>query len=414
MSDYRNVFSLIAAVAIMQLSAGILGIVTPLGLEQLGVSLPMVGFVAAIHAAGFMAGAACAPRALGLFGNIRVFSAAAALTCAGVLMMDLFMDPVGWTAIRLVQGASFALMFASAEAWLSDAVPAKNRGGVTGFYHVCAKAALLTGPFFASGHGALESQAYVWCGLFFALALVPICLTRRGQPAPPDNVPLPFSRLFKLAPAAVVAAFIAGVVNTGTLALLPIYAAGIAPNLATGTEAAAYAGAAAWLGGLISQWPAGRISDRVDRRLVVAIMALVSAAAALLLALTTGRTPLWTSLVLLSIWGAGSLSFYGVAIAHAIDRAASGQMARVMSGLLFVWAAGSVVGPPLSGFAMRAGFGNGGLFALAALMSLVLAILMGFRKLLRDEPPQAAQEPWEMAQPTSIAGADFDPRGEPG
>ncbi|MCH2458510.1 MAG: hypothetical protein MK186_10720, partial [Henriciella sp.] len=80
MSAYRNVWALIASAAFLQLGGGILGVVTPLGLETLGVSPGLIGAIAAVYALGFMVGAYTASNAVILFGNIRVFSAAAA-TC---------------------------------------------------------------------------------------------------------------------------------------------------------------------------------------------------------------------------------------------------------------------------------------------------------------------------------------------
>ncbi len=413
MADYRNVWALILAVALLQLAGGALGVVTPLGLEALGVSPLPIGLIAALHAAGFMVGAATAPNLIVGVGNIRVFAAAAAATAAGALAMQLAQDPWAWTLIRFVQGVSFAWMFASAESWLTAATPAESRGGVTGVYHVAAKAALVIGPFFAAGLGPLAPQPYIWCGVFLALALMPVCLTRRNQPPPPSADPLPLMALARLAPAAVAGAFLAGVVNTGTLALLPVFAVILSPDLERGaTEAGALAMAAAWIGGLASQWPAGRISDRVDRRRVVAVMAAAAAIAALGVGMLAGRAPFAVILGLLAVWGAGSLSFYGVCIAHAADRSTPDQIARVMSGLLFVWAAGSVAGPPLSGFAMRIGLGPGGLFVWAAALTVLLAVLMLVRRQARAPAEEGAREAWLFTQPTSVPGVSNDPRSD--
>lgn len=412
MADYRNVWVLIAAAAFLQLGGGILGVVTPLGLETLGVSPALIGAVAAGNAVGFMAGAWTSSNAIILFGNIRVFSAAAAVSAASVLVMQLALDPWGWTAVRIVQGAAFAWMFSSIESWLGATVSAKSRGSVSGFYHLIAKAALIIGPFFVAGLAPLDFRPYLWCAIFLCLSLLPVCLTRRGEPPAPGTEPFPLSRLFDMAPAAVIAVFLAGVINSGTMALLPIYAGLALPEAVGGaTGAAALAAAAAWIGGLISQWPAGRISDHIDRRLVIAVMATIAGAAALVLGLFPGL-PRDYILVALAIWGAGSLSFYGIGVAHAIDRAETGQIARVMSGLLFVWAVGSVIGPPLSGFAFRLPFTDGGLFLLAAILSGLLIFSMLWRRASRKETPSEVQEPWNITLPTMATTGEIDPRAE--
>ena len=410
MADYRNVWALIAAAAFLQLGVGILGVVTPLGLETLGVSPSLIGAIAAGHAVGFMAGAWTSSSAIILFGNIRVFSAAAAVCGASVLAMQLALDPIGWTVMRVIQGAAFAWMFSSIESWLGATVSAKSRGSVSGFYHLIAKVALVLGPFFVAGLAPIDFRPYLWCGIFLVLSLLPICLTRRGEPPAPTTETFPLRRLFRLAPAAVISVFLAGVINSGTMALLPIYAGVAMPDVAGGaTGAAALAAAACWVGGLISQWPAGRISDYVDRRLVIAVMGGISGAAALVLGLFP-ELPANYIMIALAVWGAGSLSFYGIGVAHAIDWAETHQIARVMAGLLFVWALGSVIGPPLSGLAFSLPLAGGGLFLLAAILSGLLVLAMLWRQAVKADPPAEAQEPWKITLPSTAATAEIDPR----
>lgn len=413
MADYRNVWALILAVGLLQVAGGLLGVVTPLGLEALGLRPRAIGAIAALFAAGFMVGALTAPRAIHDFGNIRIFSASAAVCAAGTLLMYLGSDPWVWTAVRLAQGIALAWMFASAESWMSVATPAKARGGVLGFYHVIAKAALLVGPFLIGGAAVLSASPYIWGALFFCLCLIPVCLTRRVEPPRHGGNSMGPRRMLKLAPAAVAAVFFAGVINTGALALLPLYAqrSGLPESLGQSeTGAAALAMAAAWLGGLISQWPLGRLSDRVDRRVVVAAMGIASGVSALALGLMGNVMAPWVMLTLLGLWGAGSLSFYGIAVAHGVDRTQPEEISSLMSGLLFVWAIGSVIGPPVAGAAMHPAIGPGGLFLFVAISTALLVVSMLVRRVGRPPAPKADRENWGITQPTAVTGVEIDPR----
>ena len=408
MSDTRNVFVLILSVMIVQIAGGLLSMLTPLGLEAMGTGPQTIGVIAGFNAAGYMIGAWSAPRMLGAVGNIRLFAAASALNAVAVLSLSLWHDAGFWAVARLVQGISFAYMFTSIESWMGEAVPDKSRGNVMGIYHTGAKLSLMIGPFFVAGMSPLDSRAYVWAALFLTLALVPVCLTRQKEPLPPDRKSMPVAELFRIAPAAVIGVFLAGVINTGTLALLPIYFEGF--KLAGGgTAAAAIAGAAAWLGGLVLQWPAGVLSDRIERRLVIAGMCTMSGIAALMIAIFGVALGEIGVIAVLTIWGAGALSFYGLCVAHAIDRTPRGRVPQVMSGLLFVWAAGSIVGPLMSGTAMRMA-DRIGLFGLAGVLLLVLAGLMVLRVRQRAAPTEAQQEEWSPITPTSLASVELDPR----
>lgn len=411
MTDTRNVFALILAVMILQMAGGLTGVLTPLGLEAMQVGAVEIGLVAALHAAGFMAGSWVSPRVLAAVGNIRLFAAAAAVTAAGFLSLSLLHIPVFWALVRVVQGASFAFMFTSVESWLGEAVPAKSRGNVMGVYHTAAKVSLMLGPFFVAGLSPLDSRAYVWAGLFLALAIVPVCLTRLEQPAAPDRKAMPLSQLFAIAPAAVVGVAGAGVINTGTLALLPVYFQTFEVG-GGGTAAAAIGAAAAWVGGLILQWPSGRVSDFIDRRLVVAGLTAVSGGAAILIAVFGGLLGEGAIMGLLAIWGAGALCFYGICVSHAIDRTPPGQVPQVMSGLLFVWAGGSIVGPLISGAAMTA-MGGFGLFGLAGVSLGLLALYMLVRSRMRAPPEPLPAGERAPILPSPLASPKIVPRELP-
>ena len=408
MNETRNALTIILAVMILQVAGGLMNVLTPLGLEALQVAPQNIGFIAALHATGFMVGAWTAPNALAQFGNIRLFAAAAAVTSVGALALSLWHAPLFWALIRIVQGIGFAYMLTSLESWLGEAVPERSRGNVMGIYHTGAKLSLMIGPFFVAGLSPLDSRAYSWAALFCSLALVPLCLTQQTQPAPPSRETMPLGKLYVLAPAAFVGALFAGIINTGTTALLPLYFEGFSIG-GGGTGAAAIAVACAWFGGLVLQWPAGRLSDRIERRHVISGMCAMSAIAAVLIATLGAATGELTVLVLVGVWGAGSLSFYGLCVAHAIDRTPEGKIPQVMSGLLFVWAGGSIIGPVVSGFAMRLA-DRTGLFGLAGVLLLVLAALMVWRVRRRAVTEDEKQSGWSPILPTPLASVELDPR----
>ncbi|MEM8617157.1 MAG: MFS transporter [Pseudomonadota bacterium] len=412
MQDYRNVLALIIAVTILQLAGGILGVMTPLGLDALGAGTASVGLIAALHSIGFMVGAWFSPALIRTFGNIRVHAAGGAVMTMSFLMMFLEQSIWAWSVIRLLQGAAIALMFSSVEAWLGAAMPAEKRGSISGFYHLMAKVALIAGPFVIFGMSVTSPEPYMIGAIFLALAMMPITLTRREQPPMPDREPLSLVALFKMAPSGVFACFMAGVLNTGTLALLPVYAVEKMDSISSSvTVLGALAAGAAWTGWLISQWPAGKVSDAFDRRVVIAVMVLAAGMAAIALGLFTGLPDI-ALLILIGIWGAGSLSFYGVAVAHILDWAPAGKMAQAMSGVLFVWAFGSVLGPLLAGLSMRTAYGAPGLFVLTAIFSFLLVVSMLIRRAAREEPPEALQEPWSPTTPLLAAQGEIDPRLE--
>jgi MFS family permease len=400
MTGYRNVITLILAICLMQAAASFLGVITPVGLTELKAGETLTGLIGAVYSAGFMAGAWGGPALLGRYGTIRLYATAAAITAVCALAMGMVPGIAAWGAARVIQGIGFGLLFASAESWLGQAVPKDRRGDMMGFYYFLSRIAGLLAPFLAFGLSALDPRGLSWVSILLCLSLATLCLTRQEEPAPPAREVMRPVELFRLAPSAVTGCFLAGLLNTGTQALLPTWTSTFAIG-GGGTSAAALAAAAAAAGALLVQWPAGRMSDRVERRLVVAGLSLFSGAAALALAAGATRFSEPVVLALLCLWGAGAFAFYGVCAAHAIDRAGPGRIPQVMSGILFVWAAGSVAGPAMSGVAMSLG-GPQALFGLAAAGLFLLAGIMLVRSRVRPPPETVAPEGFMPADATSV------------
>jgi MFS family permease len=232
-----------------------------------------------------------------------------------------------------------------------------------------------------------------------ALSMVPICFTAAEQPDPPKAQPLALVEQFATAPAAVIGSFGAGLVNGGVLALAPLYAA-----QHYGPQAAAEFYSAAFTGSLLLQWPAGRLSDRVDRRLVIAGLAALAAVSAFALALWSGELVNWQAVAVFFLWGAGALSFYGIAVAHMADRAEPGKLAQSAAGLLFVWATGSVIGPLLLGPLVDL-FDVAGMFWFAGFAALAVAIAMFWRQSAREGP--VTKEEFAPQIGTSVAAGEI-------
>jgi len=400
MTVYRNVASLILAVMLLQAASGILSVTTPLALSYMGASALGVGAVAAAFSAGFMLGAWFAPDIVRQVGHIRAYSAAAAIYAAGILSMGLSFDPVAWALFRLFQGAASAVMFTAAESWIADSTPRSKRGGVMGLYQLMLKIAISCGPLLIVEHAADDIRPFIWAGLLMVLAVVPLCATRRAQPVLPDREALSLTGIFRIPPAALAGSIVAGVCNTGVTTQLPLYAQELQPGAGSASAATLYI--AAMLGGTVTQWPAGLISDRMDRRLVVAFLAGVALAACVALYLTAGKVSFSITVLLSALWGAGALSFYSISAAHATDRTEAGQIAQVMSGMLFIWAGGSVIGPILTGAVADTQAGQAGVFAAVAIGYFILLAANLWRVFLRERPGQAKRSPFKLFGQTSV------------
>lgn len=400
-TSLRNVAALIGAVTILQAGQGLLGLYLPLAFSADGHSRSELGFVAAAYSAGFMLGAMGATAMLARVGHIRVFAASAAILSVTTLALHGATEVWAWALARVLAGVAVAFMFAAVESWMSGSIASSERGSVMGFYMVATKAALAIGPFLVFSLPINAPEPWMIAAAISAIAMVPVCFTTSAQPPAPQAQPLALRLQFATAPAAVIAAFGAGFVNSGVLTLAPLFAAE-----RFGADAAITFYSAAWVGSLILQWPAGRLSDRIDRRVVIAMLTGLAALAALALAVFRDSTSFAVAAALFGIWGAGALSFYGIAVAHMADRAEPGRIAQATSGLLFVWAAGSVIGPMVQGVAVDL-LGGRGIFWLGAFSALALTGAMFWRGATRPAVEPEAKEHFSPKPETSVAAAEI-------
>jgi MFS family permease len=132
---------------------------------------------------------------------------------------------------------------------------------------------------------------------------------------------------------------------------------------------------------MLAQFPLGALSDRIDRRLVIAGAAGLALVACLALGVSgealSGSGWLYGAVGLV---GAFTLPLYSLAVAHTNDRLAPAQMVAASGGLVLVMNFGIVLGPLAAGLAITH-LGPLALFFCLALLQASTAVLALYRLL---------------------------------
>jgi MFS family permease len=163
----------------------------------------------------------------------------------------------------------------------------------------------------------------------------------------------------------------------------------------------------------VTQVPAGRFSDRTDRRYVIAGIAIAAGLSGLAILLLNPVEPALV-LTLAGIYGALTYPIYGLAVAHANDYADASDFVAVSGGLLLLYGFGTVVGPLAASFAMTA-VGPEALFAVTAVSHAVIAGYAIYRTYRRAPIPESVRESFRnVPSPRAITPetAALDPRAE--
>ena len=400
---YGPVLGIVAGVTLLQLANTIFAVLLPLELVAAGFSGTTAGLVATAYGLGFLAGCRFAHRLIRDVGHIRAFAVQAAICAVVALLFARTQQVALWFLLRLVMGFCQAGLFTVVEGWLSAATRPEARGRVLAFYLVTTKVAIV-GAQLGLGHAVAPAAGWLeLAGAVFMTALIPVALTRTAEPPPPRLHLLRARDLFRLAPAAIVGCAASGLINSAVIGLTPVFGAQLGLSVAH----IVWLLTAIQLGSLALQWPLGRLSDRLDRRLIVLGCALAVALISLLILLAGRHEAALAALFFL--WGGAALSYYAVCVAHAGDHAEPDQMVGVSSGCLLAWAAGAALGPSTAAPFLDL-LGPRGLFLYVLAIATTLAAFVAWRMSRRAPVPATAREGFVNLPATSPALAEIDPR----
>ena len=419
LSTVFPIVSLLTGIGILLVGSGLFGTALALRAGLEGFADPVIGLVMSAYFVGFFAGTFVCPALIRRVGHIRAFAMFAAVAAATVLLHVLIVHPAVWLALRVVTGACLVGLYTVIESWLNAQTPNAQRGKVFAAYMVVTLLALTFGQALITYADPAAFTLFAIASLLMSLALVPIALTSIAQPTPVTTPRLGLRFLYATSPAAVAGALASGMVIGAFWGMGPVFAQRI------GLDNAGVAGfmGATILGGAALQWPIGQLSDRVDRRRV---LAWVGAAAAVLASVASAAAGISATALMAAMFVFGGLAFsvYPVSVAHLNDHLQPDQVLEGSSGLLLLHGLGAAAGPAVVGL-LVGGFGPRSLLVYYATTLVLLAMFVAVR--IRQAPPVALEEhapfaPMVRTSPEALAmladaaedAAQAEPREEAG
>lgn len=372
---------------ILMLGAGLQSTETSLRATLEGFPAPITGAVMSCYYIGYMFGTGLAPRLVRRVGHIRVFAGMAALGCAAFLAQGLFIAAVPWAIMRGISGLCFAGIYVVAESWLNDRATRANRGTLLAVYMAVLYIGLGSSQFLLIPTGPRTTAPFMAAAILVALAIVPIVVAAQSAPeiALPQKVR--YRDLYRDSPLGVVAVTVAGMVTANVYAMGPVYAK--LSGLDT-SGVATFMGVSV-LSAVVMQYPVGRLSDRVDRRTVIAgICILATVSAAIPAAFRT--LPHAFVLVLAGVFSGLAFTLYSLGVSHVNDHLEPAQMVAASGALLRLNGIGAALSPILVG-GLIARFGPRSYFTVLASLTALLSIFDVWRKMRRGPPERKASFP---------------------
>jgi MFS family permease len=383
LTSLRTATPLLLSTVFLLMGVGLLHTHIALDGRTLGFSVGMIGVLTSAYYAGFLVGTYTVPRLTHRIGHIRTFAFCAVLVTLVVLVQALAPVYGVWLVLRVLQGLLLVGLYAIIESWLNAAAEPAHRSAVFAVYMMLNLGASAVAQQFLR----IQGEGFVlFCvvAILFCAASLPVLGSRQPQPHIRAVPRVQIARLFRLAPTALVSALLSGLVLGAFWGLLPLYAAASGFDLGgIGTYMSV-----AIAGGVLLQWPLGRFSDRVDRRLALALIGAVAALAALVNLFLPGVGGV-AAMVVIFVFGGMSFTVYPIAVAHLVDYVHHDELLSASSTVLLVNGIGSALGPLVAGALMNL-LSARLLFVWFAMLDSVLAAYAFYRFIHRKREVTAA------------------------
>lgn len=381
-SGLAATWQLLLGIGILMLGSGLQSTEISLRATLAGFSVPVIGVVMSCYYVGYLLGTAAAPRLVRRVGHIRVFAAMAAMAAAAILVQGLFVQPFTWALLRGVSGLCFAGLYVVAESWLNDRASRATRGSLLAIYMVVLYIGLGSAQFLLIPTNPETTRPFMLAAVMISLALVPIALAAHRAPEIALPRKVSYRELYRNSPLGVVAVTIAGMITACVYTMGPVYA----QHIGLGTPGVATFMGVSILAAVVGQYPIGRLSDRIDRRTVIAAVCVIAAlsAATLAIAHDLPRVLFYAATALFS---AMAFTLYSLGVSHVNDQLEPAQMVAASGALLSLNGLGAAVSPILLG-ALIARFGSPAYFATLAGLAGLLTVFDLWRK-RRSEPVSA-------------------------
>lgn len=390
----KSAWALLVGIGFIMLGNGLQGTLLGVRASSEDFGDATTGIIMSGYYVGFFLGSIIVPKFVSRVGHIRVFAALATIASSTVLIHAVFVDPVLWMVMRVVTGFAYAGLYIVAESWLNEVATNKTRGTLLSIYMVVSMGAVGAGQFMLVLSDPDGFVLFILVSVIVSCSLVPLAISTSRAPGFDKPSRISLREIFDACPTGVLVSFLNGLGFGAIFSIGAVYARAIGFSLG---ETSVFM-AASFIAPVFVLWPIGALSDRLDRRLVIFGIAVISAAAAGAVALLTAEASFIWLVIAFGTLGAFSTPIYSLCIAYTNDYLEYEQMVAASAKLVLVNGLGAVAGPVTVATAMSwygdAAFG----WTLGAIYGAI-ALFVAYRMTVRSSLPSEDQTSYVAVSP---------------
>jgi MFS family permease len=335
---FKGLLMPLLALIIFVFGAGYFATFNTLYLKEIGATDQVIGIMQSSFFAGMLVGSCFSDRLIVHLGHAGSFALACFLAAGAVLAMGCCSWMAVWLTLRFICGLAVAIVYVVIESWLLAAGHSDHRGRIIAFYMVALYAAQSSSQYLLELLQGQFTASFMLTGTLMMLSIIPLIGRGRNLPHHQSTVPMRINTaaLFRMAPFGVLAGAFSGMLLAAVYSFAPLFA------VEHGIPVSQLMSLTIW-GGVLCQWPIGRLSDRMDRQLLLCGTCILMAVACLVILMSYE----WASVVLLAslLLGGCAFTIYPQSIVIVVSEVKTISVTTITAIQAIAYSIGSMIGP---------------------------------------------------------------------
>lgn len=355
------------SVALMMLSGGFFVTFISIYLDTHGASKFQIGLVQSAYYAGMLFGSFKMEKFVRKIGHVQSLCAFGALATATIMLQMLYPNLYVWILLRFISGICLAAIYIVIESWmLVSNGSMKSRGIILSAYMISLYASQAASQQILKCLDIQGHYPFVISALFASLAIIPISLSTPKIPLAKEEEALSFIQIGKTSLFGSFSCVASGLILSALYSFFPLYAErrGVsAQNMMS----------LMIIGGVLFQWPFGKLSDLFNRKKV--LLSIIGTSLTTMIAgfAYLGLNPL----VLYSfafLIGGFSFTLYPVAMTCLCEKLSPAQITKATALLLIAYGIGAAIGPIICSFFVSV-FGMAAIFFYLSIVLISIGLI---------------------------------------
>jgi MFS family permease len=378
-SVFIAISSLFFSIGFLAIGYGMIMTFIGVFLKENGTSDMVIGLINAAFFLGAMASAIFSQKIISTIGHIRSFVTFASLMVITFLLHSLFLNEAFWAVLRLISGFAYYGLLIILESWLNEKSSNEQRGQILAIYTAVFYLSTAVGQLLLNIEDDFKHMIFSIGAVLVLFSVIFIAMTKIKEPILQPFERYSFPKLYNVVPLAVTGSFISGFFIGGFFTMVPLYILKVFDS----KEVLSLFMTFTLIGGLLSQWPIGKLSDIYGRRKLISFTGFFTAIVSLMfILLPPSETMIYILGVLLGI---SIFCIYPLSLSRANDVIDENKdIVEISRALLFAYGMGSFFAPVIIGIGFNY-LSHQILFIMFLILGVYLALYSLSRKRVEDD-----------------------------